>query len=317
MQTLVSEGLRIMRLNFSHATVEEADLRLTNLRESSGQYGLVRQHKESCDSSVLKAGCVGLTGGGANLRASLLDTQGPEIRTTSVDSNNSKAVIELTVGQTVTVRSTKPMGTEEELKSTATLSTAKSGIFVQYEAGLHNIVPVDGQILLDDGAVSLTVTAVEGQSLTCNVNNSGSLRSRVGVNLPGVSTGLPAMSAKDKTDILYGLQNDVDFVAASFVSTAQGVHDIRAFIQTNLESKSCTPPLIISKIESLEALQNFDEILEASDGIMVARGDLGVEVPIHLVPTYQKSIVASCNAAAKRKYPKPNPTNLLTILKIH
>jgi pyruvate kinase len=157
---------------------------------------------------------------------------------------------------------------------------------------------------LDDGAIGLTVTSIDTAtgSVTCSVDNSGELRSRAGVNLPGGVISLPAMSAKDKQDIRYGLQNDVDYIAASFVRNAAGVHEIRKFIKTSLKELGLTeriPPLIISKIENTEALVNFDEILEASDGIMVARGDLGVEIPLQHVTNAQKAMVSACNSAGK------------------
>jgi pyruvate kinase len=161
------------------------------------------------------------------------------------------------------------------------------------------------KVLLDDGAVILTVTQVNDGDGTviCSVDNSGELRSRAGVNLPMAETDLPAMSEKDKTDIKYGLEIDVDYVAASFIQTADGVREIRDYMKAcakELGWEDDRPlPLIISKIESASALKHFDEILEESDGIMVARGDLGVEIPIQQVTNAQKGMVAACNAVGK------------------
>ena len=133
------------------------------------------------------------------------------------------------------------------------------------------------KVLLDDGAVILTVTNINESagSVICSIDNSGELRSRAGVNLPGAETDLPAMSEKDKKDIKYGLEIDVDYVAASFIQTADGVTEIRNYMKTCAEEMGLADrplPLIISKIESQSALKHFDEILKESDGIMVARG---------------------------------------------
>ena len=139
--------------------------------------------------------------------------------------------------------------------------------------------------------------------VTCSVDNSGELRSRAGVNLPGAETDLPAMSPKDKVDIKYGMTKDIDYIAASFVQSADNVIEIRQYIKECAVDLGLDPsyplPLIISKIESATAMKNFDSILEESDGIMVARGDLGVEIPIHQVTNAQKEMVAACNAVGK------------------
>ena len=133
------------------------------------------------------------------------------------------------------------------------------------------------KVLLDDGAVILTVTQINDNDgcVVCSIDNSGELRSRAGVNLPGAETDLPAMSDKDKKDIKYGLEIDVDYVAASFIQTAEGVTEIRNYMRECAKEMGLADrplPLIISKIESQSALKHFDEILQESDGIMVARG---------------------------------------------
>lgn len=161
------------------------------------------------------------------------------------------------------------------------------------------------KVLLDDGAVILTVTQVNAAdgSVVCTVDNSGELRSRAGVNLPMAETDLPAMSEKDKKDIKYGLEIDVDYVAASFIQTADGVREIRDYMRQCAKELGWAAdrplPLIISKIESASALKHFDEILQVSDAIMVARGDLGVEIPIQQVTNAQKEMIAACNAVGK------------------
>lgn len=183
----------------------------------------------------------------------------------------------------------------------------KNDLYIDYPK-LHKVLSVGSKVLLDDGAIILTVTEVESDkefhgSVICSVDNSGELRSRAGVNLPGAETDLPAMSPKDKIDIKYGMTKDVDFIAASFIQSADNVKEIRHYVKECAEELGLNPnyplPLIISKIESATALKNFDAILEESDGIMVARGDLGVEIPIHQVTNAQKEMVAACNAVGK------------------
>lgn len=185
-------------------------------------------------------------------------------------------------------------------------STA-SQLYIDYPK-LHECLVPGMKVLLDDGAIILTVVQVEANgSVSCSADNSGELRSRAGVNLPGAETDLPAMSDKDKVDIKYGMTKDVDYVAASFIQNAEGVREIRAYMEQCAKElvvegkwKEGRPlPLIISKIESVSGLNHFDDILEESDGIMVARGDLGVEIPIQQVTNAQKEMVAACNAVGK------------------
>jgi len=173
---------------------------------------------------------------------------------------------------------------------------------------LHQCVQPGNIILLSDGTIQLTVISVNTTSdsygsVTCRIDNSGDLRSRAGVNLPGIETDLPPMSTKDKRDIKYGMTKDVDYVAASFIQNAEGVRQIKKYMKEFAKElhwdESYPLPLVISKIESVSALRNFDSILEASDGIMVARGDLGVEIPIQQVTLAQKEMVAACNAVGK------------------
>jgi pyruvate kinase len=229
-----------------------------------------------------------------NLRAVLLDTRGPEIRSGKLQNDDSgHETVSLVAGETITLH-TAPL----ENGSTET------DLFIDY-SHLHFSLKPGMQVLLDDGAISLTVTKVHADKgqVECVIENSGDLRSRAGVNLPGAETDLPAMSEKDKVDIKYGMTKDIDYVAASFIQNAAGVEEIRKYIQETAQElgweESAPLPLIISKIESMAALRNFDEILEKSDGIMVARGDLGVELPIQQVTNAQKEMVAACNAVGK------------------
>ncbi len=270
-----------MRLNFSHATVEEVELRLANLAQCKG----------------VTADLFGTTG---TNRAVLLDTRGPEIRmgglqvcqsaTGAVPSENRKAKILLEQGNEVMLVNDPAVdGTGDT-----------SQIFVNYPK-LSSILAPGNTVLLDDGLIMLEVKDVSDSGVNCVVQNTNEIGERKGVNLPGVVTGLPPMSDKDKVDIKYGIEKDVDFVAASFVCNAQGVEEIRSYIAECIEEirPGDLPPLIISKIESSEAMDNFDEILEASDGIMVARGDLGVEIPMEEVVLAQKMMIEKCNAVGK------------------
>jgi len=234
-----------------------------------------------------------------NLRAVLLDTRGPEIRTGKLANDHSgHETISLVTGETITLH-TDPTWAESGSKET--------DLYIDYDK-LHKSLKPGMQVLLDDGAITLTVTDVESEkdyygTVTCVIENTGELRSRAGVNLPGAETDLPAMSDKDRVDIKYGMTKDIDYVAASFIQNADGVNEIRRYIKDCAKElgwgEGAPLPLIISKIESMSALRNFDAILEASDGIMVARGDLGVELPIQQVTNAQKEMVAACNAVGK------------------
>jgi len=283
LQQLVDSGLRVMRLNFSHATVEEVELRMKNLKLCKGRTGYRSPEKHI-----------------SNLRAVLLDTRGPEIRTGKLQGDTSgKKTIQLERGSLITLQ------TSQEWRDAGSTST---NLFVDY-ANIAKFVHPGMKILLDDGIVSLTVKEVNERqgSVLCSIDNSGEIRSRAGVNLPGASTDMPAMSEKDRQDIKYGLQIGVDYVAASFIQNAAGVREIRNYMtEVMLQEKGADwdkekypLPLLISKIESTSALINFDEILEESDGIMVARGDLGVEIPLQQVTRVQKELVAKCNAVGK------------------
>lgn len=274
-------GMRIMRLNFSHATPEEVELRNTNL--AAAQVKLQPPGVKELQ----------------NTRAILLDTKGPEIRTGKLANDDSgHETVTLEVGSTVTLHTDAAV---RDQGSTAT------DLYVDYPS-LATALEPGRKVLLDDGAIILTVqTCNSDGTVTTVVENTGDLRSRAGVNLPYTDTSdLPAMSDKDKDDIKYGMTMDIDYVAASFVQTAAAVREIRQHIQQCAKELGWAEgdeekplPAIISKIETASALQHFDEILKESDGIMVARGDLGVEIPLTQVTNAQKEMVAACNAVGK------------------
>lgn len=286
LQEIVRAGMRIMRLNFSHATVEEVELRSKNLKQCKGI------HSKSFATDRLSDSL--------NLRATLLDTRGPEIRTGKLRNDHSGH-------ETISLIANEKINLHTSVQWKESGST-ELDLFIDYEK-LHQSVDVGNKILLDDGAVILTVSKVTGKDkvdgiVECTIDNSGELRSRAGVNVPGVETDLPAITEKDKNDIRYGLTKDIDYIAASFIQNAEGVRQIKRFVRdTMMEDlhmdKTAPAPLIISKIESVAALRNFDEILKESDGIMVARGDLGVEIPIQQVTSAQKEMMSACIAAGK------------------
>jgi len=294
MSDLVKAGFRIMRLNFSHATTEEVELRVSNLKKCIGRHGA-----SSMDMPEDLPGSASQMANDLNVRAVLLDTRGPEIRMGKLrDDFSGHETITLQAGNTITLRTSEDW---------ADAGSTETDLFIDYPK-LHKVLVPGSKVLLDDGAIILTVTSLEDSkelygNVTCTVDNAGDLRSRAGVNLPGAETDLPAMSAKDKVDIKYGITKDVDYVAASFVQSADHVREIKQYMKLCVEElglpTSYPLPLIISKIESQTALKNFDEILEESDGIMVARGDLGVEIPIYQVTNAQKEMVAACNAVGK------------------
>ena len=211
--------------------------------------------------------------------AVLLDTKGPEIRTHLFENGG----VDLVAGQTVRVAMNEVLGTAEKFSITY--------------PGLINDVVVGGTILVDDGYVELTVTELDtaNQEIVCTVKNSAFVKDRRGINVPGAKLNMEFISEKDRADMIFGCEMQVDYIAASFVRRAEDVLAIREIFA----EQGNTHTQIIAKIENQEGVDNMDSILEVVDGIMVARGDLGVEVPAEDVPLIQKEIIAKCNAAGK------------------
>lgn len=215
-----------------------------------------------------------------NLQAAImLDTKGPEIRTIKLEGGKD---VSLVAGQQFTLT------TNKEVIGNSTI------VAVTY-AGLTNDLKVGDRVLIDDGLIAMNVCKIEGNNVVCTVLNNGDLGENKGVNLPGVKIQLPALAEKDKADLVFGCEQGVDFVAASFIRKRSDVEDIRA----HLKAHGGEDIKIISKIENQEGLDNFDEILEASDGIMVARGDLGVEIAVEEVILAQKMMIKKCIKAGK------------------
>lgn len=209
----------------------------------------------------------------------LLDTKGPEIRTHKMEGD----AIELVTGQSIDISMTEVLGNTERFS-------------ISYEKLIED-VQEDSIILLDDGLIELVVQGIDSENgiIHTYVQNAGTLKNNKGVNVPGVSVQLPGITEKDAKDILFGIEQDVDFIAASFVRRAKDVLEIRELLENNNGSHI----QIIPKIENQEGVDNIDEIIEVSDGLMVARGDLGVEIPAEEVPLVQKSLIQKCNEAGK------------------
>ena len=208
--------------------------------------------------------------------ATMLDTKGPEIRLK--DFKNGKEMLE--AGQTFTLTAREIEGTKDEVSITYKDLTkdCKSGM----------------TILLDDGLIELSVEKVTDTDIVCTVVNGGPVSDKKGVNVPGAELSMPYLSEQDRSDIIFGCEQGFDFVAASFVRTKEDVQDIRDILK-----EKNSPMKIIAKIESTQGINNIEEILAAADGIMVARGDMGVEVPFEEVPVVQKKLIKMAEAAGK------------------
>lgn len=209
--------------------------------------------------------------------ASLLDTKGPEIRTGELEEHQK---VNLLAGESFILTTEQCVGNKER-------------VYINYD-GLKEDVKPGNIILIDDGLIGLSVVEVKGKEIFCKVVNGGELGERKGVNVPNVPIRLPSLTEKDIEDIKFGIEQGFDFVAASFIRNAQAILDIRKLIDdANSQMK------IIAKIESQEGLDNLDEIIDAADGIMVARGDLGVEVEAKKLPQLQKEMIQKANFKGK------------------
>ena len=215
---------------------------------------------------------------GANV-AIMLDTKGPEIRTGELEGHQP---VELkTDGTCVITTDYDVVGTAERFS-------------LDYRELPEDVQP-GSIILIDDGLIELEVTGVKGNDITCRINNGGMLGEHKGVNVPNVKLRLPAVTEQDRDDLIFGCQMGVDAVSASFIRDADGVNEIQHILDTHNGNRIS----LYSKIECAEGVRNFDEILEASSGIMIARGDLGVEVQPSMVPHLQKTMIEKCNRAYK------------------
>ena len=251
MKELALNGMDVARFNFSHGDHAEHKHRLEILESVREELGIPI--------------------------ASLLDTNGPEIRTGKLKDGKK---VTLKEGDLYTL-------TTEEIVGDETRG------YINY-AGLAEDVKPGDRILIDDGLIELHVREVNGTDIVCRIENGGELGEKKGVNVPGVRVKLPALTDKDKEDIRFGVDAGFDFVAASFVRNADAIREIREILDEKGSAMQ-----IIAKIENEEGIENIDSIIEASDGIMVARGDMGVEIPAEKVPHIQKMIIRKCNLACK------------------
>ncbi|SMQ81356.1 pyruvate kinase [Bacillus sp. OV166] len=201
------------------------------------------------------------------------DLQGPKIRLGEVEGEK----ITLNTGQSFSLHIDQVVGNDKQAS-------------VDYE-GLIKDVKLGNRILINDGAVELEVTKVEQTKVVTTVKSGGEISSHKGVNLPGVVTSLPALTEKDKQDIQFLLQEEVDFIACSFVRRAAHIKEVRSF----MESVEGHTPKLVAKIETVEAIQNFQKICSETDAVMIARGDLGVELPYQWIPLLQKAMISECN----------------------
>lgn len=248
---LLSYGLNVVRLNFSHGTQEEHGRTIDMVRSI-------------CER---ESAAVGI----------MLDTKGPEIRTGKVQNGS----VELIEGQEFVLTTREVIGDNRVCSIT-------------YQGLPEDVNPGD-TILIDDGLIALKVLDIDGCDIKCLVENGGILGNNKGVNVPGVKVNLPSVTEKDISDIIFGIKKGVDFIAASFIRKASDVLEIRELLEKNGGSHI----KIISKIETSEGVDNIDEIIDVSDGIMIARGDLGVEIAAEEVPLVQKRIIKKCNEAGK------------------
>lgn len=249
---IINAGMDCARLNFSHGTHEEQEVRLNRVRRIAGE---LNRHIPI-----------------------LLDTKGPEIRLK--DFEGGSVIVEK--GSLFT------FDTDKETPGT------KERIGLTYDKLAKN-VEVGTRILVDDGKIDLKVTAIKGSKVICKVVTGGKLSNHKSINIPNVEIPMLYLNDVDKSDLLFGIEHNVEYIAASFVRCADDLKKLRKFLKDN----GGQDIKIISKIENGQGINNFDEILELSDGIMVARGDMGVEINFEKIPAIQKMMIEKCNREGK------------------
>lgn len=248
LRQLFDAGMNVVRMNTAHASREGFEKLIANVRSVSKRIAI------------------------------LMDTKGPEVRTTVLKDGEP---INYRIGESVRVVG-RPDG-----------ETTRECISVSYPNFVRDLA-IGSDILIDDGDLALKVIGKTEDALLCEVQNEATLGSRKSVNVPGVRINLPSLTEKDRNNILYAIEKDIDFIAHSFVRNRQDVLDIRAILDEHDSDIR-----IIAKIENQEGVDNIDEILEVADGIMVARGDLGIEVPQERIPGIQRCLIRKCVMARK------------------
>ena len=246
-RSLYEAGMNVVRMNTAHANREGFERLIANVRTVSNRIAI------------------------------LMDTKGPEVRTTECADGS----IDFKTGDVVRI-----VGNPEQ-------KTTKECIAVTYTHFVNDL-NVGDEVLMDDGELDLRVTEKTDDALICEICNDATLGSRKSVNVPGVRINLPSLTEKDRNNILYAIEKDIDFIAHSFVRNKQDVMDIRQILDAYGSDIR-----IIAKIENQEGVDNIDEILEVADGVMVARGDLGIEVPQERIPGIQRQLIRKCILAKK------------------
>ncbi|WP_342268687.1 pyruvate kinase [Spiroplasma endosymbiont of Aspidapion aeneum] len=252
---LFENGMTTVRLNFSHANFVEHGERLKWIHEIRKEKGI--------PISIM------------------LDTKGPEIRVGKMKDGKQKIV----AGNVITIYSNPDDFDKREC----------TAMELQMSYDMSKDVKVGDTVLVDDGKLNLTVIEVKKQVVKAKAFNTHEVKTNKRVNLPGVNFSLPFLAEKDHKDIIFGIENGIDYIAASFVNTAENVNEIRKILADN----NAKHVQIISKIESQIGIDNIDKIIDASDGIMVARGDLGLEIPYYDVPYWEKIMIRKCREKGK------------------